>query len=229
MSKSSVHSAHCADLMARTVVSKRVEITQLTELCVGSVVMLLKNFIIEHKLASGAMGVVLDVIHPTEKGPDNDAIHCPLPACFLVDFKQHNLPVHDGLSDQLPQTCVPVHIVMNRFEKKCCQMTTVPLCTHKDVTMHKSQGMTVGPDHLWERLLVKSPRENSRFKVTCVESLAFSAVTDLQGLAIDDCDGVPNTVMNIVTKLEHTLLQAKTCLSPGTSATFTPICCIHEG
>ena len=87
-------------------------------------------------------------------------VHCSLPACVIVDFKQSTLPTHERMLDQLPPTCVPVPVITDRHEKKCCTASTVPLRVSKAVTMCKSQGMTVGPGHDWERSVVTLPREN---------------------------------------------------------------------
>ena len=95
-----------------------------------------------------------------------------------------------------PVTCVPVPVIKDRCEKNCCSIATVPLRVCKAVTTHKSQGMTVGPGHVWERLVITLPRKNSRNKTCGSELVAFSRVTDLQHLAIADHEGVPNTLQH---------------------------------
>ena len=167
---------------------------KLTALCVGAKVMPLKNFTVECKLMNGAMGIVVDVVCETEQGPNDDTVMCPLPACVTVDFKNCTLPTHERMSDQFPVTCVPVPVIKDRCEKNCCSMATVPLHVCKAVTTCKSQGMTVGPSHVWEQLVVTLPRENARNKTCGSELVAFSRVTDLQHLVIDDHEGVPNTL-----------------------------------
>jgi hypothetical protein len=60
-----------------------------------------------------------------------------------------------------------------------------PIVFSLAITIDKSQGMTVGPGHVWEYLVVMLPPANSqRAKVPGVAQVAITRVTSLEYLAL---------------------------------------------
>ena len=62
------------------------------------------------------------------------------------------------------------------------------------MTIHKSQGITVGPGNVWEKPVVTLPREDARNELSGAELAAFSRVTDLNHLDIANCNGKHNSM-----------------------------------
>ena len=143
---------------------------------------------------NGAMGVVVDIHYRTEKGPSDEEIDAPLPAQVIVDFSQFTINEDKRLSEHLPITCVAIPTVTDHCEKYCCSITTVPLRVCKAITIHKSQGITVGPGNVWEKLVVTLPRKDARHKLSGAELVAFSRVADLNHLVIANYNGKHNSM-----------------------------------
>ena len=109
--------------------------------------MLLKNFVVELKLMNGSVGVVKDIVYEQEEGPRGNH----LPAYIVVDFPKCLIP-NDEKKWRLQEshTNVPIPIVTDMCEKKCCQIATIPLRVFKAITIHKGQGITVGEGKDWK-------------------------------------------------------------------------------
>ena len=60
----------------------------LSALCIGSVVMLLKHYIVEEKLMNGFIDTVIDIIYDDPRGPN---IQGSLPLYVIVDFPESTL------------------------------------------------------------------------------------------------------------------------------------------
>ena len=51
-------------------------------------------------------------------------------------------------------TFIQIPIVTDRCEKKCCSISTISLRLCKEITISTSQGMTIGPQQLFGKLIV---------------------------------------------------------------------------
>ena len=67
--------------------------------------------------------------------------------------------------------CVPIPVVEDRCDKKCCSVKTISLRVCIAITIHKSQGMTIGDGEVFEKVIVYLPeagmKKESRFGVGC--------------------------------------------------------------
>ncbi len=54
-------------------------------ICVGAIVMLLRNFIVEYKLMNGSIGIVKEIVYENKEGP---ADRNNLPAYVIVEFSE---------------------------------------------------------------------------------------------------------------------------------------------
>jgi PIF1 helicase. len=150
-------------------------------MCVGAVVMLLKNFIVEEwKLLNGSIGTVIDIIYDTPQGPrETDS----MPKFIVVDFKRSCVPEDKKCFEDCPATYVSIPVITERCEKGCCTMTTIPLRVCIAITIYKGQGITVGPGEEFERIVVHIPINASR-PVTGQELVQFSRAKDLKYIAV---------------------------------------------
>ena len=128
-------------------------------LCIGAKVMLLHNFIVEYKIINGSIGVVRDIVYKDHSGPNNEEA---LPEYVIVDFPESTIPEEEKSLPNLPRTFVPVPVVDIRCEKKCCSMSMIPLIISIAITIHKSQGMTIGPNEMYEKLIYHFHEENQK-------------------------------------------------------------------
>jgi hypothetical protein len=62
---------------------------------------------------------------------------------------------------------------MDQCEKKCCSVKPIPLRVCKAISIHKSQGMTIGPEEVIEKVVVYLP-EDQREQSPGLELVAFS-------------------------------------------------------
>ena len=53
-----------------------------------------------------------------------------------------------------PPNHIPIQTTIERCECNFCAMPTIPLRICKAITAYKSQGITVGSDYLWKRVVV---------------------------------------------------------------------------
>jgi hypothetical protein len=103
----------------------------------------------------------------------------------IVDFPDVDITEEDKFFPDLPCTCITVEPVTLRCEKKCCSVTTVPLHICKAITIHKAQGISIGPGHVWERVVIALP-EATDHKMPALE-LALSRAMEPMAFAIS-CD-----------------------------------------
>jgi hypothetical protein len=150
-------------------------------MCVGAVVMLLKNFIVEEwKLLNGSIGTVIDIIYDNPEGPRGRG---SMPKYVVVEFKRSCVPEDRKCFDDCPATYVSIPVIIERCEKGCCTMTTIPLRVCIAITIYKGQGITVGPGEEFERIVVHIPN-NSSINVNGQELVQFSRAKDLKYIAV---------------------------------------------
>jgi hypothetical protein len=63
---------------------------------------------------------------------------------LLLIFPDSTIPDEQKLILNMSATHVPIPLVTRRCEINCCSMTAIPLQVCKALSIHKSQGMTVG-------------------------------------------------------------------------------------
>jgi hypothetical protein len=149
-------------------------------ICVGSIVMLLRNFVVEYKLMNGSVGTIREIVYKSNNGPDNDN---ELPSYVIVEFPNSTIPEEDSLIPGKPATMVPIPIVIDRCQKRCCSVTTVPLRVCIAITIHKSQGMTIGDGQIFEKVIVYLPEAGSRSDPG-LELVAFSRASGPDCVAV---------------------------------------------
>lgn len=148
-------------------------------LCVGAKVMLLRNFIVEHKLMNGSVGTVKRICYKNPEGPANP----DKTDYVIVEFPNSTIPEEDALIPGMPPTWVPIPLVTERCEKNCCQVCAFPLRVCIALTAHKSQGMTVGPGQAFEKVVVYLPEAGSK-STPGLELVAISRATSPECFAI---------------------------------------------
>ena len=91
---------------------------------------------------------------------------------------------------------MPIPFLTQRCERKCCSVTALPLRVCRALTIHKSQGMTVGREvitsadgvtrnkHPFQNVIVYLRPKDAKHKTPGSEVVAFSRATKLQYLAI---------------------------------------------
>ncbi|EJK61395.1 hypothetical protein THAOC_18129 [Thalassiosira oceanica] len=174
-------------------------------LCVGVRVMLLHNFLVEHGLMNGAVGYVRAIRYEHKDGPNHETDNGLQNAYYVVEFPDSSLP--DSLVEGFDSKHVPIPFLTQRCEKKCCSVTALPLRVCRALTIHKSQGMTVGREvvevdgvtrnkHPFQNVIVYMRRKDSKHKTPGSELVAFSRVTKLEYLAIgNSCDTIDCTML----------------------------------
>jgi hypothetical protein len=92
------------------------------------------------------------------KNPEGDAKPV-LSDYIVVEFPrlkltQSLIPRQDSKMIPIPRTTTP-------YEKNCCSISALPLQIYRALTIHKSQGMTVGEGEQFEKVIVYLP-DNAR-------------------------------------------------------------------
>ena len=145
-------------------------------LCVGAKVMLLDNSIVEYKLMNGSVGVVKDLCFSNPEGTPDDNMY------VVVDFSESTIPDEQKVITDMPSTYVPIPLVTRRCERNCCSMTAIPLQVCKALSIHKSQGMTVGEGKQFQKVIVYLPLNGN--KCPGMELVATSRAVELNDFAI---------------------------------------------
>lgn len=113
------------------------------KICVGAKVCLQgRNFCPRWGLYNGAIGTVEEMhFEKTETGEDPDPNKGDYPAYVVVDFPHYRGPAWDPNSPK----SVPIPVVTDSCDFHCCTRTFMPLDICFATTIHKLQGLTVGP------------------------------------------------------------------------------------
>ena len=162
---------------------KECNFPKLTALNVGCKVMLLKNSPHEYKLVNGSIGIVKKIIFENRNGPRN--IPYELPACIIVEFKESNFSDENKWRTDVHKKLIPVAPITILCERKCCTVISIPLRVCKAITIHKAQGMSIGPQKAFESAIISLPEKGER-TTPGSELTAFSRATDILALAICD-------------------------------------------
>ena len=129
---------------------KDCSLPNVTFLCIGSQVVLLRNHVVEENAYNGLIGTVVAIVYKNnERGPQDGK---SLPAYVVVDFPDYKCQGEPW--DPRNPTHLPVVPVEQRCEKKCCSKIQLPLIVSKASTIHKAQGITVGPNQIWKYLVL---------------------------------------------------------------------------
>ena len=177
---------HC---VKESSIPKRLEIYK------GAVVMLQKNYVVEEKLTNGSVGFVREIVYKNKNGP---AERGSLPEYVVVEFPNSKIPESEKLIKGKPSTYIPVPVEVGRCEKGCCLVRGTPLRVCIAITIHKSQGMTIGRGEIFEKVVVYLP-ENNRSSPK-LELVAFSRVKTLADIAVGNMSN--NLVKMDIQKLE---------------------------
>jgi hypothetical protein len=115
--------------------------------------MLLHNFIAKYKLMNRSVGTVRDICF---NYPDGDKNSDDEMKYIFVEFPDSTIPENRKLIPGQPATWVPISLVQRRCERKCSSIRAIPqLC--KSLSIHKSQGMSVGQDEQFKKVVVHLP------------------------------------------------------------------------
>ena len=117
--------------------------------------MLLKKFVVELNLMNGSVGVVRKIVYKDHSGPNSG--DQKLPSHVIVEFKDIKIPNNEKAFDHLLSTCAPIPVITEHCQKHCCTMSTIPLRVCIALTIHKSQGMTIGNGEIFEKAIVYLP------------------------------------------------------------------------
>ena len=152
----------------------------LNALCVGAIVILLKNMMVELNLMNGAVGYVRDICYRHKDGPNQPMGNKHPDMYVVVEF-----PLCTNTTPMIPNkpaTWIPIYPVEERCEKcKRCTITAIPLRVCKALSVQKSQGMTVGEGEMFKKVIMYLLEQQER-QTPGIELTAASRVkkgTDL--------------------------------------------------
>ena len=189
-------------------------------LCVGAKVSLTYNLHVAWNLFNGSQGTIVDIVYFGTRKPSVDG--STFPDLILVRFPGYKGP---ALVPWDPKV-VPIRAVELQCEcvsKKqdgfrnscggCCSRRQIPLSPCYGTTIHKCQGMTVGPGHPFEYLVADMgcAKDESRFpgmgfvalsRVTDISRLAIGGVLDFDRLASIGKSSKSQQVRNLDAKLK---------------------------
>ena len=149
-----------------------------TPLCVGAKVILLANQMVEDKLINGSIGEVCQICYaPGETmGEEGAKMYC------VVRFPKSNLTecTVDGETDT---KLVAIPLITKRCERNCCSIETIPLRVCYALTVHKVQGMSIGPDETFEKGVIHFA-EGQMNNVPGLMLTAFTRLKDSDDFAV---------------------------------------------
>jgi hypothetical protein len=120
--------------------------------CKSARVNLTVNINLKFGLYNGTVGRVVDIVYAQGKSPTDGVF----PEFIVVNFPQYTGP--PWIEDN--PTWIPVPAIERRLDCHCCTRTQLPLRPGFGTTIHRVQGMTIGPNHI-NRYIVISPGGNS--------------------------------------------------------------------
>ena len=125
---------------------------RLLYVCKTARVNLTVNINVKFGLFNGAVGTVVDIVYPEGRSPADAGF----PEFIVVDFPGYTGP--PWIQDH--PTWVPVSVVDRRLDCNCCKRAQMPLRPGFGTTIHRVQGMTIGPGHL-NRYIIITPGARS--------------------------------------------------------------------
>ena len=128
---------------------------KITTLCVGASVIILKNIIVGWKIMNRCIVIIRQIVYHHHNGPTHD-LSCH-PAYTTVESHQSTIPVNTNHFPDRPSTWVHIPAVIERCERKCCNISTILLRVYIVITVHKSQGMTIGLNQIFEHVVIRLP------------------------------------------------------------------------
>ena len=149
-----------------------------TAICVGAIVILLQNQLVEDNLINGSIGIVREICYaPGETMGDPGAkMYC------VVEFPKSNLTGCTVVGATDPKL-VAIPLCEQRCEKGCCSIKTLPLRVCYALTVHKVQGMSIGPGETFEKAVVHFA-EGRMANIPGLMLTAFTRVKNAGDLAI---------------------------------------------
>ena len=113
---------------------------------IGMTVLLSVNLVPELGLANNTRGTVVDILYPSGGYTPDDPTITPV---VVVDFPGYTGPIWEIGRP----TCVPIHVVERRCDHGCCSRTGIPLWSGKAGSVHSFQGLTVGDNKQYQRII----------------------------------------------------------------------------
>lgn len=164
---------------------------QQNALCDGAKVMILKNFAVELGLMTGTVGVVKQLCYKHANGscPDDNDDELQ---CVIVHFPDCLISENSKFFEDLPRTYIPIPIVEEMCEEKCCSVRALPLRCCNALSKHKRQGMS-GNDP-FECVTVHYPTNNTARMPGGLELVAKSRLR-LESL---DCVAIGNRMEDLI-------------------------------
>lgn len=117
------------------------------------------------------VGSVIDIVYENPLGSNISGV---LPLYVVVYFPECTL--NPSFINGYHITYITVPVVTDRYEKKYCSITTIPLRLCNDITVYKSQGITVA-GKVWEKALICLATDHQR-KTMGTELVGISTATD---------------------------------------------------
>ena len=101
--------------------------------------------------------------------------------------------------------CVPIPVVENCCDRKCCSIENIPLRVCIAITIHKRQGITVREGKIFEKVMVYLPEKVMR-KNPGLEIVAFSSFKRPDDLAVGNYSGT-------LTKMQIEKFDKENCMT----------------
>jgi len=110
-------------------------------ICDGAKVILVKNFAVELGLMTGTVGVVKQLCYKHANGsyPDDNDDELQY---VIVEFPDCLISENSKFFEDLPRTYIPIPIVEEMCEEKCCSVRALPLRCCKALSDHHLQGLS---------------------------------------------------------------------------------------